>query len=239
MVFENFIFASRAAASKGELFSVYRALMGQYGFDQLAYVITGNHPDVLSEQDYIVVKKSSLQGWDEHYSENEYALYDYINKYCRQSDGVLSWRRVTREENLTALQRRIFNEAEEATLYNGHTISMHDKVNAVVIASTSNRDQSFHPHTEDILKLASFQFHQCYLALSNFVTSPVNSSLTAKEQEILKWVAQGLTKNEVADKIIISTHTVDYHMRNILKKMDAKNATNALIIAINKGAISI
>lgn len=52
--------------------------------------------------------------------------------------------------------------------------------------------------------------------------------LTAREIEIIGLIMQGLTNNEIAEKLFISYETVKSHRKNILEKTGAKN-TAALI----------
>ena len=55
-----------------------------------------------------------------------------------------------------------------------------------------------------------------------------NQKLTIREIEILGLIMQGLTNNEIAQKLFISYETVRSHRKNILEKTGAKN-TAALI----------
>jgi DNA-binding CsgD family transcriptional regulator len=45
-------------------------------------------------------------------------------------------------------------------------------------------------------------------------------SLTAMERTIAKCVADGLTNAEVADRVYLSRHTVDFHLRQVYRKLD-------------------
>lgn len=58
-------------------------------------------------------------------------------------------------------------------------------------------------------------------------------SLTMKESEIVELLRQGLSYNEIADKLKISYHTVNHHIKNIYNKMDV-NSKSKLIAEINK-----
>ncbi len=62
---------------------------------------------------------------------------------------------------------------------------------------------------------------------SNGVT-PV---LTRREQEILGLIAEGMTNNEIAQKLFISVTTVDTHRKNLLAKFDVKNTASLIRIA--------
>jgi two-component system, NarL family, nitrate/nitrite response regulator NarL len=57
--------------------------------------------------------------------------------------------------------------------------------------------------------------------------------LTRREKEVLHLIAQGLTNKEIADKIHVSTTTVDSHRKNLLQKFSALNSA-ALIAQASK-----
>jgi two-component system, NarL family, nitrate/nitrite response regulator NarL len=58
-------------------------------------------------------------------------------------------------------------------------------------------------------------------------------ALTRREKEILQMLAKGLTSNEIAEKLFLSTFTVDTHRRNMLQKFNVHN-TQALINMANE-----
>lgn len=61
--------------------------------------------------------------------------------------------------------------------------------------------------------------------------------ITRRESEILKLIADGFTNQEIADKLFISTSTVDSHRKNLLIKFDAKNTASLIKSAMEKGLI--
>lgn len=61
------------------------------------------------------------------------------------------------------------------------------------------------------------------------VNAPENEKhLTPREIEIIRYIADGLTNNEIAAKLFLSPVTVDTHRKNILAKLHLKN-TAALV----------
>lgn len=52
--------------------------------------------------------------------------------------------------------------------------------------------------------------------------------LTRREIEVLKLIAEGLTNQEIADKLFVSASTVDSHRKNLISKLQVKN-TAALV----------
>jgi DNA-binding CsgD family transcriptional regulator len=45
------------------------------------------------------------------------------------------------------------------------------------------------------------------------------AGLTPREREVLELVADGLTNREIADRLVVSPHTVHRHVANILRKL--------------------
>jgi NarL family two-component system response regulator LiaR len=64
---------------------------------------------------------------------------------------------------------------------------------------------------------------------------PVENPLSEREVEILKLVAQGLTNQEIAQKLSRSEWTVRTHVRNILGKLHLANRTQATLFALREG----
>jgi len=61
--------------------------------------------------------------------------------------------------------------------------------------------------------------------------------LTKKERDILKMVAEGKTKATIAESLGVTTHAVDFHFRNILKKHGTNRIVVAVAESIRSGAI--
>jgi len=55
--------------------------------------------------------------------------------------------------------------------------------------------------------------------------------ITRREKEILILIAEGLTNNEIAEKLFISTTTVDTHRKNLLAKFECKNTATLIRMA--------
>jgi two-component system, NarL family, nitrate/nitrite response regulator NarL len=62
-------------------------------------------------------------------------------------------------------------------------------------------------------------------------------TLTRREKEILKLIAEGLTTNQIADKIFISAYTVETHRKNLLSKFNVSNTALLIKIAGQSGLL--
>jgi DNA-binding NarL/FixJ family response regulator len=61
--------------------------------------------------------------------------------------------------------------------------------------------------------------------------------LTRREKEVLTLIADGMTNSAIAEKLFISTTTVDTHRKNLLIKFEAKNTASLIRLAAHFGFI--
>ncbi|WP_049574356.1 ATP-binding protein [Nonomuraea sp. SBT364] len=64
-----------------------------------------------------------------------------------------------------------------------------------------------------------------------------DGGLTARELEVLRLVAEGLTNREIAERLFIAQKTVSVHVSNILGKLDASTRTQAAAAARRQGLL--
>lgn len=64
-------------------------------------------------------------------------------------------------------------------------------------------------------------------------------SVSAREKEVLKWMAHGKGTTDISQVMGISERTVKFHVGNIKKKLDAGSRAHAVAIAVNKGLIEV
>jgi len=63
-------------------------------------------------------------------------------------------------------------------------------------------------------------------------------TLTQREREILKLIAEGYKNKEIADDLCISVKTVEKHRANLMEKLDLHNVQALTTIAIERGLVS-
>ena len=68
---------------------------------------------------------------------------------------------------------------------------------------------------------------------------PAIGSLTPRELDVLRLLAQGLQNKEIADDLHIAERTVKFHVTSILTKLHADNRTQAVAIAAQRGLIDL
>jgi DNA-binding NarL/FixJ family response regulator len=63
-------------------------------------------------------------------------------------------------------------------------------------------------------------------------------SLSRREREVIDLLAQGLTGEQVAERLVLSSETVKTHVRNAMTKLEANTRVHAVAIALREGLIS-
>jgi two-component system response regulator NreC len=64
-----------------------------------------------------------------------------------------------------------------------------------------------------------------------------DDNLTAREWEVLKLIAEGLTSREIAARLVISPKTVDRHRENIMAKLNLHNRAELVRFAVARGLL--
>jgi DNA-binding CsgD family transcriptional regulator len=61
--------------------------------------------------------------------------------------------------------------------------------------------------------------------------------LSGQEVSVLRELARGLSTEEVAERLVVSPHTVRTHVKNGMRKLGARTRAHAVAVALSEGAI--
>jgi DNA-binding NarL/FixJ family response regulator len=76
------------------------------------------------------------------------------------------------------------------------------------------------------------------ILLSPRATSRV-PQLSPREREVMHLMAEGNTAEQIGDRITVSVETVRTHVRNVIRKLQARNRVHAIAIALERGEIQL
>jgi len=83
---------------------------------------------------------------------------------------------------------------------------------------------------EAVMRGETFLSHEAAVTIKKNEASKI-PVITRREKEVLALIAEGLTNHEIADKLFISTTTVDTHRKNLLSKFEVKNTATLIRLA--------
>jgi DNA-binding NarL/FixJ family response regulator len=62
-------------------------------------------------------------------------------------------------------------------------------------------------------------------------------NVTEREVEIIKFIAEGYSNKQIADKLSLSTHTVNTHRKNIMNKLSVNNTAGIVMFAVKNNLL--
>lgn len=225
-----FIGMLQGADNPDALFTLLVRAYGGMGFEYVMYSALGNHP--LHEAGGTgAVMHNFPEGWMRQYQTKGYLHVDPVRLHCQRSLSAFSWAGMRRQTKLTAIQRKVMDEAARAGLQGGFSVPLHGPFGEgmAISAASSRKDANPEPLLSAAGALA-VAFHDAYTALRmpDPMARPA-TALTPRELEILALAAAGRNNAAIAEALSISEHGVDFHFRNILAKMDVDSRVAAVV----------
>lgn len=102
---------------------------------------------------------------------------------------------------------------------------------AIVVRMTALRDENLHYRDtieQYIKRLSESDERETTQSSDIFETMQQTYGLSDREVEVLHGISDGLTNNQIAERLFLSIHTVKFHTRNIFEKLNISNRTQAI-----------
>lgn len=181
------------------------------------------------------------EAWEIRYNEKDYYLNDNIAYAAFHKRGLIYWSDYISIKGLSDTR----NEESKKIMQEAASLGLSD---GWLFSSSGRRGSEFAFLSLAGEKIENTQRNQRILAyLSPHLTRALKKivlgqmekppKLTAREAEVLSWTAVGKTAWEVSKILNISRRTVEFHIGNVLKKLDAVNSHQAVATALYFGMI--
>lgn len=230
----DFFYAANGANDIDELSGVWLAFIGEFGLDRFMMSEISGCSDAGAHKLDLMVNYPSA--WLERYRSNHYENYDPVVRMGLLSQQPFTWQNALgRFHNPEA--SLVMAEARDFGLLDGIGLSFrpsNGRMTGIGFASSGPEIQCS-PVDLRILNAASCEFYVRYEKLSGL--SGVRIALSEREVEVLRWIAAGKTKSEVADILCVSGACVKRHCESAFRKLDVNSLAYAVARAIGLGLI--
>jgi DNA-binding CsgD family transcriptional regulator len=180
--------------------------------------------------------------WAEHYLANEYVHHDPVLQVAHGRMRPFDWPSLSRSADLTPRQVQIMREAADFGVSQGLTVPIHGPRSsfAVLCLLCGESETEFARIQREYMMSVHTMALYFHSALEdNVLASDANPRvyLTDRERDALAWTAQGKSAWEASEILNISQETVNFHLKNAMKKFDVYSKHHAVVKAIMSGHI--
>lgn len=238
--FEAFIDKSNQVTTVDELVALFLKTTSQHGLDRMIFCLQTDHADIGLKAGVGIIQNYP-EDWMKFYFEKRFDQIDPVISYAQNTAELFSWDDIPKKLTLSRTQAQCLNMGVEAGLHHGICVPIWGpgKFAGVGLAS-SEREDAF-DGKRDLISAYCSQFYIMFTRLHK--KQPIedekrNIFFTLKEREVLLWASMNKTDQEIAMILGMSPHTVDYHMRNIFKKLEVNGRILAIVKAISLGLIN-
>lgn len=233
--FEDYAERSQDATTVDGLRSVFDGALTAEGYEN--HILTS-----IAERKIGAIAWHSLpRAYPETYFSQQWEKIDPIVGLSLRARDAFSWNDAHRWTPLNQKQKTFMAESRQLKVHSGVTFPMHGPGGRCDIISISRRERDLaDPRRLSLLKAMCTQTWWRYLDLT--VGTPIvpmteGARLTNREIEILRWIRDGKSNPDIAEILPIRIKTVEFHVSNILRKLDATNRVTAVVIALQSGLL--
>jgi len=225
---DQLVDAGSAVRSVAEAFAALASALHGRGFEHACFSLVTDHPAFAQRRTFAVLGTYPGE-WVERYRAAGLAESDPLWRRLYDADHAFEYR--PRLGTATA-ERAAFAAWTELGAHSAVVVPLRGSGGALAaVIATSERELASSPAELSALNLLGLHFYSLYV---QWCAAPPSAgvSLSDAERQVLTWSARGKTKKEIAIVLGTSPHTVDYHQRKLLKKLQVSSVAAAVARAI-------
>lgn len=234
--FEGFLEATQGATNLNDLETLFRNAVADEGYQNIVFAHLSRKANVN------VLAADCPDGYAGMYFSRKYHLIDPILRQTLIARQPFSWEPIATDRKQSASEKEFFNECKDIGVHGGVTMPFHNPDGSTHVISVSLRDGPIpDPRRVPFVYALAAQTWVRYSALQadRPDASEMQIRLTARERECLSWAKDGKTNWEISQIISVAERTVEFHIGNAMRKLNASNRITAIVIAIQEGLIGL
>lgn len=176
--------------------------------------------------------------WSLRYFSQGYLQRDPTIELVRRASESFIWSEIGQHCEVSASGRRVMHEATEFLLKDGLTLTFSSLERRPIGFSIAGERLDLDASQRRAVELvATFALARAIEICEGSATRQI-VRLSPRQHDVLRWAAEGLTIDEIADRLAVSTHTVDTHLRVVREKLGATSTIRAVAEAFRIGLIT-
>ncbi len=217
--------------SPGSIFDCIKKAAQQLGFDHVAFGFQAPYPIT---QPKITLLNNYPDAWQTRYTQAGYLFTDPTVAHGRQSQTPMVW-----DTTLFASNPTLWTDAQDHGIRTGWAQSSLERNGAGSLLTLSRSTEPLTaPELTSKETAMRWLVQVAHVSLSRAILcdhTERHSPLTFREREVLQWSADGKSAQDIADILNVSKSTVDFHLKNVVHKLQTPNKTAAVARAALMG----
>ncbi|PTB20180.1 LuxR family transcriptional regulator [Trinickia symbiotica] len=224
----------REAKDERQLFERIAGFARKLGFEYCCYGIRVPLP---VSNPAVAIFDTYPAGWMKHYQDSHFIEVDPTVREGMNSTGLILW------PEATSNAPRLWTDARDFGLRVGVAHSSWAAHGVYGLLTMARSAEPLRAPEIDLLTLrANWLANLSHALMSEFLVPKLAPEalveLTPRESEVLRWTGEGKTACEIGQILNISERTVNFHVNNVLLKLNATNKVQAVVKAIAIGLIA-
>ncbi|MFW8636353.1 helix-turn-helix transcriptional regulator [Cribrihabitans pelagius] len=214
--------------------------MSRYGFDRLLYGYTRYKTDTSlgDPEDFVILSNHTAEYLSGYVHGGLYNQAPML-RWALENEGASSWRRaqeMAASGRLPPEAQRVYEFNESMDITAGYTISFPSASRrhkgAIALAATPGSSQAeadavWQAHGSDIVLMNNV----AHLKILTLPYTPPNRGLTKRQREVLQWVGDGKTTQDIAMLMGLTSATVEKHLRLAREALSVETTAQAVLKA--------
>ncbi|WP_439373266.1 autoinducer binding domain-containing protein [Bradyrhizobium sp. DASA03120] len=237
----SFVECANQTQSLKALFDLLVSCASVEAFTEVTYgALTFAEPLRLPECPPPLVAMKAPPDWCHSYLVRRYYTVDPVLRRAPTFGGPFLWDELPNEHQLQPCEQRVLREAREAGLKNGVGVPLFGPSGRISLISFASLFDDADPQRNmKHLNALAWHFHIAFAEIARPSGGGSNRkvSLSEREKDCLRWVGEGKSSWEIGKILNVSENTVNFHVKNAIRKLGTANRTQGLVKAIRLGLI--
>lgn len=239
----QFLVVADECRTPEEVVAELETLLRHYRFDYYGLI---RQPKPNENPMQLVLMGRWPEGWPETYITKKFVLIDPTIRYLGQAQKGFRW-----SETIAAFKsdphrkrmERMMMESMRFGLQDGYIFPVHGRNGLLGNMTLGGKPVDLSPVEMSLFDAVAKKAFWRILELRRETdelheATQVDTRMTRREMEVLNYLADGMTSNDISKILKISNHTVDWYMNGIQDKLNAKNRQHVVALAFRMGLIT-